>query len=388
LRFPEFEGEWEEKTLGDIADISKGSGISKDQLSEQGQLCILYGELYTKYKSEVIQKIISRTDIDDRHLVKSQTNDVIIPSSGETAIDIATARYIPFSAILLGGDINIIRLKKDNGAFLSYQLNGIRKRDIAKVAQGVSVIHLYGESLKKLDVTICSREEQNKIARFLSLLDERIATQNKIIEQYKSLIKGLSESLFFHKLGFENFERSWNTKYGEEIFENISDKNHDSSYPILAITQQHGAIPRGLIDYNVTVTDKSIENYKAVQIGDFIISLRSFQGGIEYSNYLGICSPAYIVLRPIIPINRIFYKYYLKTSRYIVELNKNLEGIRDGKMISYKQFSEISLPYPAITEQNKIANTLATVDSKLELERLLLEKYSEQKQYLLNNLFM
>ena len=85
-------------------------------------------------------------------------------------------------------------------------------------------------------------------------------------------------------------------KFGNEIFENISDKNHNSDLPILAITQDNGAIPRDLIDYNVTVTDKSIESYKVVQIGDFIISLRSFQGGVEYSAYKGICSPAYIVL--------------------------------------------------------------------------------------------
>ena len=187
---------------------------------------------------------------------------------------------------------------------------------------------------------------------------------------------------------FENFEQTWDTKFGNEIFESVSDKNHDSSYPILAITQQYGAIPRSLIDYNVTVTEKSVENYKLVKIGEFIISLRSFQGGIEYSNYIGICSPAYIVLRPLIPINRIFYKYYLKTSRYIAELNKNLEGIRDGKMISYKQFSEIALPYPTIPEQNKIANTLAAVDARLELEKSLLLKYNEQKQYLLDSLFI
>jgi len=194
--------------------------------------------------------------------------------------------------------------------------------------------------------------------------------------------------LFSHKLRFKKFEQSWEMKYGNEIFENISDKNHYSNFPILAITQEYGAIPRDLIDYNVAVTDKSIENYKVVQIGDFIISLRSFQGGIEYSYYKGICSPAYIVLRPIIPINGTFYKYYLKTRDYITELNKNIEGIRDGKMISYKQFSEIPLPYPAIAEQNKIANALSAVDSKLEQERLLLKKYNEQKKYLLGNLFI
>ncbi len=114
--------------------------------------------------------------------------------------------------------------------------------------------------------------------------------------------------------GYEPFSPPWEMKYGNQIFENISDNNHDSNLPILAITQEHGAIPRSLIDYKVAVTDKSVENYKVVQIGDFIISLRSFQGGIEYSNYKGICSPAYIVLKPIIQINRIFYKYYLKVS--------------------------------------------------------------------------
>jgi type I restriction enzyme S subunit len=107
LRFKEFEGEREWYKLGEVATISKGIGISKAQLSETGQPCILYGELYTKYKSEIIQKVLSRTNIDSIGLVKSKANDVIIPSSGETAIDIVTAHYMPFSDILLGGDLNM-----------------------------------------------------------------------------------------------------------------------------------------------------------------------------------------------------------------------------------------------------------------------------------------
>ena len=235
---------------------------------------------------------------------------------------------------------------------------------------------------------IPQKEEQDKIATLFSLLNQRISTQSKIIERFESLIKGLSESLFSHKLGFEGFKQNWDMKYGNEIFLNISDKNQTSNLPILAITQEYGAIPRDLIDYKVTVTDKSVESYKVVQIGDFIISLRSFQGGIEYSNYKGICSPAYIVLRSIIPINNIFYKYYLKTNNYIAELNRKLEGIRDGKMISYKQFSEIPLPYPTITEQNEIAKCLSVINKKLETEKLILKRYSKQKKYLLNNLLM
>ena len=191
LRFPEFTEEWKETKLGKIAEITKGSGISKDRLSEYGSPCILYGELYTKYKSEIINEVYSRTELDSSLLVKSKANDVIIPCSGETAIDISTARCVPFNNILLGGDLNIIRLKNNDGGFFAYQLNGTRKKDIARVAQGVSVVHLYGENLKHIRVYHPAIEEQKKITRLLSLIDKRIATQNKIIDKLQSLIKGL-----------------------------------------------------------------------------------------------------------------------------------------------------------------------------------------------------
>ena len=192
LRFSEFKGEWKEERLADIADLYKGTGISKDQLSDDGEPCILYGELYTKYKSETIREVISKTNINNTKLVRSKANDVIIPCSGETAEDIATARCVLNGNILLGGDLNIIRLHGYDGAFMSYQLNGRRKYDIAKVAQGVSVVHLYGEHLKGVKTINPCLEEQKKIAKLLSLLDERIATQNKIIDKLQSLIKGIA----------------------------------------------------------------------------------------------------------------------------------------------------------------------------------------------------
>ena len=174
----------------------KGTGISKDQLSDDGEPCILYGELYTKYKSETIREVISKTNIDNTKLVRSKANDVIIPCSGETAEDIATARCVLNGNILLGGDLNIIRLHGYDGAFMSYQLNGKRKYDIAKVAQGVSVVHLYGEHLKGVKTINPCLEEQKKIASLLALLDERISTQSKIIDKLQSLIKGIRNDVF------------------------------------------------------------------------------------------------------------------------------------------------------------------------------------------------
>ena len=146
LRFGEYSDEWNLNELQKVATLSKGSGISKDQLSENGTPCILYGELYTKYNSEIISEVYSKTELDTSNLVKSKENDVIIPCSGETAIDISTARCVPFNGVLLGGDLNIIRLKNQNGGFFAYQLNGKRKVDIAKKLKErpiFNIIHIH-----------------------------------------------------------------------------------------------------------------------------------------------------------------------------------------------------------------------------------------------------
>lgn len=182
------------------------------------------------------------------------------------------------------------------------------------------------------------------------------------------------------QLRFPEFKGNWIKVDGEIVFKSISNKNHKSDLPILAITQEYGAIPRDLIGFKISVTDKSIETYKVVEKGDFIISLRTFQGGIEYSNYTGICSPAYIILRPIVEIDNQFFKYYFKTDRYIQSLNKKLEGIRDGKMISFKYFSEATLTYPTLSEQTRIASFFAVLDQRiaeLKQKKFLLEQYKK-----------
>ena len=162
---------------------------------------------------------------------------------------------------------------------------------------------------------------------------------------------------------------SWDTAPGNELFQQINNRYAQPGLPILAITQEHGAIPRDLIDYHVSVTEQSVETYKEVKPGDFIISLRSFQGGIEYSNYHGICSPAYVILRKRVDISEEFFKQYFKSHRFIQQLTRNLEGLRDGKMISYKQFSELRLLKPSLPEQQRIADCLASADALIEARR-------------------
>lgn len=191
------------------------------------------------------------------------------------------------------------------------------------------------------------------------------------------------------KLRFKEFEQvnGINLEFGDILFESISNKNHNSELPILAITQEQGAIPRDQIDYNVSVTEKSVASYKVVDRGDFIISLRSFQGGIEYSLYKGICSPAYIILRKKNNLINEYYKYYFKSYQFIKEMNKDLEGIRDGKMVSYAQFSKLLLPHPLSEEQQKIADCLTSLDELISAENKRLELLKDHKKGLMQKLF-
>lgn len=192
------------------------------------------------------------------------------------------------------------------------------------------------------------------------------------------------------KFRFPEFQRDGiDFVHGNKLFKSITNKNHNSDLPILAITQDQGAVPRDQIEYNVTVTDKSLSNYKVVEVGDFIISLRSFQGGIEYSRFKGICSPAYIILRKREEnISELYYKYFFKTWRYIQSLNRNLEGIRDGKMISYSQFSSVKVPYPrSFKEQQKIADCLSSIDEQIDAENRKLKALEKYKKGLMQKLF-
>lgn len=191
------------------------------------------------------------------------------------------------------------------------------------------------------------------------------------------------------KLRFPEFQGAgaWEERAGNDLFDQINDKNLKPGLPVLAITQEHGAIPREMIDYHVSVTDKSIESYKVVRVGDFIISLRSFQGGIEYSQYHGICSPAYVILRRRADGSDAYYKHYLKTDRFIQILTKNLEGLRDGKMISYKQFSELKIPTPTPKEQQKIAECLSSVDELMAAQVQKLDALKSHKKGLMQQLF-
>ena len=404
LRFPEFSGEWEETTLGKISEITKGSGISKDQLSEQGSPCILYGELYTKYKSEIIGEVYSRTELDSSSLVKSKANDVIIPCSGETAIDISTARCVPFNNILLGGDLNIIRLKNDDGGFFAYQLNGVRKTDIARVAQGVSVVHLYGENLKQITVYHPAIEEQKKITRLLSLIDERIATQNKIIEDLKLLRDGISDAMFCTpkqsapRKRIKGFYSDWQKVHLKDICSRVSQKNTNGRCDlVLTIAAKYGLVSQ-LDFFNKSVASENLEGYYLLQKGDFAYN-KSYSseytcGAVKRLERYeeGVLSPLYICFRPDpSKVNSDYLSYYFESTKWYREImDISVEGARNHGLlnISVVDYFNTIHRIPNMDEQKCIANVIKAIMHKISSEQTILDCYVKQRIFLLRQMFI
>ena len=404
LRFPEFSGEWEGTTLGKISEITKGSGISKDQLSEQGSPCILYGELYTKYKSEIIGEVYSRTELGSSSLVKSKANDVIIPCSGETAIDISTARCVPFNNILLGGDLNIIRLKNDDGGFFAYQLNGVRKTDIARVTQGVSVVHLYGENLKQITVYHPAIEEQKKITRLLSLLDERIATQNKIIEDLKLLRDAISDAMFCTpkqsapRKRIKGFYSDWQKVHLKDICSRVSQKNTNGRCDlVLTIAAKYGLVSQ-LDFFNKSVASENLEGYYLLQKGDFAYN-KSYSseytcGAVKRLERYeeGVLSPLYICFRPDpFKVNSDYLSYYFESTKWYREImDISVEGARNHGLlnISVVDYFNTIHRIPNMDEQKCIANVIKAIMHKISSEQTILDCYIKQRIFLLRQMFI
>ena len=347
----------------------KGTGISKDQLSDDGEPCILYGELYTKYKSETIREVISKTNIDNTKLVRSKANDVIIPCSGETAEDIATARCVLNGNILLGGDLNIIRLHGYDGAFMSYQLNGRRKYDIAKVAQGVSVVHLYGEHLKGVKTINPCLEEQKKIASLLALLDERITTQNKIIDKLQSLIKGIRNDVF----GKLRKDIGLNAKVGDVL-------SYEQPQPYIVEDTEYTAGGTPVLTANKAfVLGYTSETDGIYDKGDCII-FDDFTLDCKYVDF------PFKVKSSAIKILTAKNKELL---RYTFEFLKYLDLSTDEHKRHYiaeTQNQEFILPTTQIVRT--IAHAFSTLSSRMQTIVKQRDMLELQKQYLLRQMFI
>ena len=198
LRFTQPDGtpfpDWEEKRLGDVIEFSRGTGVSKSDISQNGHtFCIAYGELFTTY-NEVINSITSRTSVNTG--TPSRVGDILMPASDVTPTGLGTASAIMVSGVRIGGDINILRpLDCINSIFLSYQINS-RQKDILKLVTGTTIRHLYSSDIAKIKMALPHPDEQAKIADFLSTIDRRIDLLNQQFTTTESFKKFLLQQMF------------------------------------------------------------------------------------------------------------------------------------------------------------------------------------------------
>ena len=189
------------------------------------------------------------------------------------------------------------------------------------------------------------------------------------------------------KLRFPGFNEPWSIYKAEELFKNVADKNHPTE-TVLTIIQGKGTLPREQAGRNIHYDDSSLANYKKVEQGDFIIHLRSFEGGLEMANEDGIVSPAYTILRCKKLHSSLFYEAYFHTDEFINHiLSKSVEGIRDGRQISYEAFKWLGLPYCDVSEQEKIAQLFCTLSRRIEKQQQMVDDLKKYKRGAIKSIF-
>ena len=248
------------------------------------------------------------------------------------------------------------------------------------------------ETLYEQPIMMPSIDEQKAIADLLALYDQKIANQMAKVEALETRRKGLLQQIFSQEIRFKADDGSdfedWDSVIIEEAFDSISDKNHPDA-TVLTIIQGRGTIPRDESDRNISYNKNSISTYKLVKENDFIMHLRSFEGGLEIATREGIVSPAYTILRNKVEIVPGFYRYYFRSSSFIIEkLTGITEGIRDGRSINMDDFWILEIPYPSIPEQKKIGEFMSLIDQQIQIEKDKLEAIKNVKKGLLQQMFV
>ncbi|HEC2173670.1 TPA: restriction endonuclease subunit S [Staphylococcus delphini] len=398
LRFPEFEGEWEEKKLEEIVSFGKGKLLGKKDLTEDGKyLCILYGELYTKYGA-IINNIESRTNVDPSKLKKAENNQILIPSSGETVEDIATASAINVTEdVYIGGDLNILTPQKDDGRFISLSLNSVNKWNVSRFAQGKTVVHLYNSDLKNLKINLpCQFEEQQKIGDFFSKLDHQIELEEQKLALLEEQKKGYMQKIFSQtNVIFKSLE---------DVGCFFTDGNYGENYPKSTdMTSKENGIAflrgsnlnNGKITLNGSnyITKEKHQELKSghLHLNDIVIAVRGSLGALGYvdDTMVGnnINSQLAIIRTGNNQINSKYLIYYLMSHKGKKELLSRITGTA-LKQLPLNQIKQVKVPTPPYKEQQKIGNFFSKLDRQIEIQSQKIDLLKQRKQGFLQKMFV
>lgn len=394
LRFKGFDNDWEQRKLEDLASFSKGSGYSKSDLQASGTPIVLYGRLYTKYET-VIKDIDTFVDaLADS--VYSQGGEVIVPASGETAEDISIASVVEKPGIVLGGDLNIIHPTDDlDSTFLAISIShGNPHKEMAKRAQGKSVVHLHNNDLAQIKLWYPSVTEQRKISQYFSGLDNLITLHQRKLEKLQNLKKAMLEKMFpkngakVPEIRFKGFTNDWEQcKLGS-----IAIINPKSELPEqFKYIDLESVVGTSLLGYSVVERENAPSRAQRLAIeGDvFYQTVRPYQR----NNYLYeetdrdyVFSTGYAQLRT--SLDSYFLLTLLQNDNFVKIVLDNCTGT-SYPAINSSALSKIPISTPkSIDETIKIGNTFRKLDNLITLHQCKLEKLQNLKKAMLEKMFI
>ena len=381
LRFPEFQGEWKKCKLEELSNKitrkNKGNAI-QNVLSNSATLGLIP-------QNEYFDREIANSNNTDSYYVIEYGDFVYNPRKSVSApygpVNIYTGNikgiisplYLCFSVHSILPSFLYYRFKSPAWFPYVYSHGDMGTRfDRVSIKDDV----FFG-----MPIYMPSQKEQKKISHLMSLLDKRIATQNKIIEDLKKLKCAIIEKLYYKIQGKEYLYR--------QLFDVVNERNKQMEYSnILSASQEKGMVNRDDLNLDIQFERNNINTYKIVREGDYVIHLRSFQGGFAFSDKLGVCSPAYTILRPNSLLEYGYMSFYFTSQRFIKSLIIVTYGIRDGRSINVEEWLNMKIVVPSKEYQLHTLNVLKSIDDKIVNEEMYATCLSNQKQYLLHNMFI
>ena len=404
LRFRGYTDDWEQRKAIDIADYSKGNGYSKGDLTDAGTPIILYGRLYTKYQFAISE--VDTFAVPRNGAVYSQGNEVIVPASGETAEDIARASAVEKSGVLLGGDLNILRpFDFINPLFLALAIsNGEPQKELAKKAQGKSVVHIHNTDIQEVTIAYPSRTEQDRIVSVFRQLDNLITLHQRKLEKLKLVKKSMLEKMFpkngssVPEIRFNGFTDDWEQRKLSHFLDVSSEKNTDNLYTkddVLSVSGDFGVINQ--IEFQGrSFAGASVSNYGVVHTGDVVYTkspLKANPYGIIKANKgkTGIVSVLYGVYHTRENANADFIQMYFEQDTRLNNYLRPLvnKGAKNTLLISDTDAleGEVCLA-PTFDEQKTIGQFFDTLDNLITLHQRKVEKLQIMKKSMLEKMFV
>ena len=377
-----------------------GLNITKADLVDEGVAVISYGQIHAKYNSRThlsdnLLRYIPESLTIGRGRSKLSRNDFVFADTSEDLEGCGNAAFIDTDKLVYAGYHTVIAHPYVDGdfRFLAYLFSTQEWRtQIQQRVSGVKVNSITRSLLNDSLLIVPPIPEQTAIADFLDTkcaeidgllvdLDKEV----KILTEYKKSIiaetvtHGLNPNVSFISTTYgwiDKLPQHWELEKAKYAFTLRRTKGNTHNLELLSPTQKYGVIPQSQLEGVVLVNEKTnLETFRTIHVGDFCISLRSFQGGFEYSTYEGVVSPAYQVFYPTIDVCDGYYKYLFKSDGFISKINTFSMSLRDGKNIAFDDFGNMYIPIPPKDEQIAIANYL---DEKCKLiEESITEKLQQ-----------